>query len=164
MPLKEYTCNCGFIGDYLDKYNEKPNRECPECGRLLKVSEVSLFSIKSSDEKVDTYSEKKRIDYVVGKESDRLKPVYNKMFEKKNEILFNSIKDNKITKATAFNEERSEYVPVESDALASEIYLKHKIINDNGFKKEINSIKGHMNADDEIINSYNKEKEFIENS
>ncbi len=51
MPIYEYRCgSCGFQGEYLQKMNDAPLRECPECHEpaFKKLVSAAGFQLKGS--------------------------------------------------------------------------------------------------------------------
>jgi putative FmdB family regulatory protein len=51
MPIYEYECQkCGHTLEALQKFSEKPLRECPECGRhqLKRLVSAPLFRLAGS--------------------------------------------------------------------------------------------------------------------
>ena len=51
MPIYEYRCNsCGFQKDHLQKLNDAPLSQCPECGSATYAKQLSAagFQLKGS--------------------------------------------------------------------------------------------------------------------
>lgn len=51
MPLYDYECKCGEVGEYITPMNK--NQTCPACGREMKRLMHSRFGIKCGV--IDTY-------------------------------------------------------------------------------------------------------------
>jgi putative FmdB family regulatory protein len=64
MPIYEYECQkCGHTLEALQKFSDKPLRECPECGRhqLKRLVSAPLFRLAGSGwYETDFKSEKER--------------------------------------------------------------------------------------------------------
>jgi putative FmdB family regulatory protein len=64
MPIYEYQCQkCGHTLEALQKFSDKPLRECPECGRhqLKRLVSAPLFRLAGSGwYETDFKSEKER--------------------------------------------------------------------------------------------------------
>ena len=64
MPIYEYECQkCGHTLEALQKFSDKPLRECPECGRhqLKRLISAPLFRLAGSGwYETDFKSEKER--------------------------------------------------------------------------------------------------------
>ena len=60
MPIYEYQCDqCGKIEEALQKFSDKPLRECRHCsGKLHKLISQSAFHLKGSGWYVTDYANK----------------------------------------------------------------------------------------------------------
>ena len=62
MPLYEYQCSaCGRVLEALQKFDDPPLRDCPDCdGRLKRLLSAPAFQFKGSGWYVTDYAGKKR--------------------------------------------------------------------------------------------------------
>jgi len=71
MPIYEYECQkCGHTLEALQKFSDKPLRECPECGRhqLKRLVSAPMFRLAGSGwYETDFKSEKERKRNLAGK-------------------------------------------------------------------------------------------------
>ena len=61
MPLYEYGCSeCDVITEAIQKFDDEPLTECPECGgKLKKLISKNSFSLKGDGWYVSEYGSKK---------------------------------------------------------------------------------------------------------
>jgi putative FmdB family regulatory protein len=83
MPIYEYECQkCGHTLEALQKFSDKPLRECPECGKhqLKRLVSAPLFRLAGSGwYETDFKSEKERKRNLVEKgEKEAAPPVESK--------------------------------------------------------------------------------------
>jgi len=59
VPIYEYVCEaCGRLSEVLQKMNDPPPRECPECGerKLARIVSRTTFQLKGAGWHSDLYS------------------------------------------------------------------------------------------------------------
>ena len=89
MPIYEYLCgSCGFQFEEVEKFNDPPLEECPDCGKKSANRQVSMsaFHLKGGGWYKDGYSDKKN----ESENKEKTEKEKNKDSEKKT-----SAKDNK---------------------------------------------------------------------